>query len=95
MKIVFLASCRRDAHWFNDYYSVVFPSGRAKARENYERSKTFLRHNPYIGHVSDEPGLREFGIGRTPFAFIYRIKSDVIEVVRIWDQRSRKPDKWT
>ena len=95
MNIVFLESCRHDLDWLQNYYSAVFPGGHRRAYEQYERAKTFLRHNPYIGHHLEEAGLREFQISRTQFSFVYRIKDGVIEIVRVWDQRAKRPEKWT
>ena len=95
MKIVFLRSCARDADWFLDYYRDVFPAGSSGAKVNYLRAKVALRYNPFIGHPLEEAGLREYSIARTPFSFIYRVSSNTIEIVRVWDQRADRPAKWT
>ncbi len=94
MKIVFLNSCAADLDWFQEYYRDVFPSGSANAKDQYMRTKAVLRQNPRIGYPLEEFGLREFSIVRTPFSFIYRVTQKSIEVVRVWDQRADRPEKW-
>lgn len=95
MKIVFLRSSLRDIDWFLEYYDEVFPAGRDGAKESYLRAKAALRQHPYIGHPLEEKGKREYAIARTPFSFIYRVSSNTIEIVRVWDQRANRPLKWS
>jgi plasmid stabilization system protein ParE len=72
------------------YYSSVFPQGERKARQQLKVTERLIMENPYIGKLSDD--AREFPILRTPFSIIYYIRADVIEVVRIWDQRRNRDD---
>jgi plasmid stabilization system protein ParE len=92
--VVFLASAKRDLAWFADYYDSVFPQGRRSAALRYLKAKSAIRSNPHIGHPIEVEGLREFRIARTPFAFIYRVTSREIEIVRVWDQRAKRPRSW-
>jgi len=43
-----------------------------------------LGANPHIGKAGYRPGTREWVIGRTPYRLIYRVKDDVLEVLRVW-----------
>jgi plasmid stabilization system protein ParE len=38
--------------------------------------------------VEGFPDVREFPIRRTPFAVLYRVQPDHVEILRIFDQRS-------
>ena len=89
MRLVFLASSIDDLRWFKQYYMNVFPEGRVKANKQFLALQKALKINPYIGHSSDGmEGAREHHILRTPFTFIYRIKQDRIEILRVIDNRS-------
>jgi plasmid stabilization system protein ParE len=95
VKILFLESSARDLNWFFDYYRSIFPAGNDNAKKHYFRAKAALRQNPYIGHPLEDSDLRELPVARTPFSFIYRMRTNTIEVVRVWDQRADRPAKWT
>ena len=95
MRIVFLRSARSDLDWFRDYYSRIFREGGKNAATRYKATKKALAAYPAIGQESDEPGLRELPIPKTPFSIIYRITDSEIQVLRLWDQRSQRPDSWT
>jgi toxin ParE1/3/4 len=52
-----------------------------------------LRDNPYIGRPGEKPNTREWVIGRTPYRLVYRVKEDVIEILRVWhNSRNSLPD---
>ena len=95
MRIVFLRSARSDFDWFRDYYFRIFREGGKSAATRYKTTKKALAEYPAIGRESDEPGLRELPIPKTPFAIIYRITDSEIQVLRLWDQRAQRPDSWT
>ena len=89
MKIIFLSSSSDDLRWFKRYYVSVFPQGRKKADKHYLNALSVLRKNPHIGHPSENfPMAREYDVTRTPFSFIYRVKQDHIEIIRVIDNRS-------
>ena len=90
MKIVYLASARDDLIWLRRYYEEVFPEGYSKAQAQYRANKQLLRENPFIGHKTHHEGVRELSIHRTPFSIIYRVGTDQIEILRIWDERRHR-----
>lgn len=91
MRIKFLESALEDLRWFRLYYESIFPQGLKKAQKQYYSTKGLLKENPHIGHVTDErDGVREFSIPNIPFSFIYRVGEDVIEVLRVWDERQNR-----
>ncbi|MBI2718500.1 MAG: type II toxin-antitoxin system RelE/ParE family toxin [Rhizobiales bacterium] len=94
MKLVYLASCHADITWVQEYYLAVFPEGGKSGWRQIIRMQAFLKSNPHIGHPIDNLGLRKISIPKTPFSFVYRIKGDVIQVVRLWDSRAKRPPKW-
>jgi plasmid stabilization system protein ParE len=88
MRLVYLDSTRPDLTWYRVYYRSVFPAGSRKAAISYLNTIDLLMTNPYIGRSIGQDGLRKLTIQRTPFALFYRVSGDVIEIVRLWDQRA-------
>lgn len=88
MRIVLLASARRDLEWFKSYYEAVFPQGARRAADRYLRTIRMLRDNPNVGHPMEGGQLRALTVLRTPFILMYRIADDQIEIVRVKDGRS-------
>lgn len=89
MDIVFLATAKRDLRWFRSYYVRTFPEGGGKANQEFlgalERLSAFAESGPVSLRIE---GARELRVQRTPFTFIYRIKTTRIEILRVVDERS-------
>lgn len=92
MRITFLQRALEDLKWFRFYYENIFPQGINKAQKQYYFTKALLKDNPYIGHLINENDIREFSIPGIPFSFIYRVESERIAVLRVWDERQDRPD---
>ena len=87
MKIVFLPSAREGLVWFRRYYASVFPEGMQRAKASYMIMLKTLAAHPEAGR---EVGThsRIFPITRTPFAVVYRVRSEQIEVLAVMDMRA-------
>lgn len=94
MRIVFLESAQRDMGWFRQYYRVVFAAGKTNAKSHLKEARELLRAYPHVGKPSDTADLRELQILKTPFALVYRIRGEEIQIVRLWDQRAERPASW-
>ena len=89
MKLVYLKTAIADLRWFKLYYMTVFPEGRVKADQAFLATQRLLKANPYIGPPSDfGETIREHPVPRTPFTFVYRVRGEQIEVLRVVDGRS-------
>lgn len=89
MRIVFLASSKADLRWFKQYYVSRFPQGRKKADAHFLKTLELLSANPFMGQLlEDQPSAREHKIPKTPFSFVYRVSKDVIEILRVLDERA-------
>lgn len=87
MRLVFLESALEDLEWMRYYYEKVFFQGRINAQKQFKQVQSLILDNPNIGHTTHKKGVREFSIPRTPFSYIYRIKPNQIEILRVWDER--------
>jgi plasmid stabilization system protein ParE len=87
MNIVYLKKAIQDLEWMKIYYKNVFPQGIKKAQKHFFSIESLLKNNPYIGHTAEIKDIREISIPGIPFSFIYRIKENRIEILRVWDER--------
>ncbi len=92
MEIVYLDSTVDDLIWLREYYQNVFPQGRKKAQRQIRLVETLPLENPYIGFATHRQDIRGFSIPGIPFSVIYRPEQNVIEVLRIWDERRNRSD---
>ena len=77
-----------DLKWTTKYYGTVFPSGRKGFIRNYKTTKMLISENPYLGHPYESAeGVRVLNVVKTPFALFYRVDENIIQILRIWDQR--------
>jgi plasmid stabilization system protein ParE len=91
MKLVYLQSAAKDLLWMKRYYEAVFPQGKVNAATQFHKVRSAIISNPYIGiEVGFGERIREFYIPKTPFSYLYRIKDNQIEIMRVFDSRSNK-----
>lgn len=88
-RIVYLKAALVDLHWFRHYYEDYFPEGLEQAYISFEKCLRLLAALPRIGRAAGKPPRRRFSIPRAPFTIVYQEKKDVIEILRILDQRSK------
>ena len=88
MKLVYLPSTVSDLEWFRTCYTDVFPNGQKQAQARFIAMEQILRDNPHIGRPTEFKSVRELVMTKTSFSIIYRLTSDRIEVLRIWDNRA-------
>ena len=77
--------------WFRAYYERVFPEGATKAQTSLLRAQALISENPAIGSPVGSRAARKFPVRRTPFTFVYRVRPDHIEILRLLDQRGSAP----
>lgn len=92
--LVFTTTALRDLGWFTKYYEDVFPAGRRNGERQFSATISLLLENPAAGRQSDARKAREFPIGKTPFMIVYKTTKTELQVLRIWDARSKRPESW-
>ena len=53
-----------------------------------------LEQQPALGRPGRVPGTREFVVRTTRYIVPYRVRGDVIEILRIFHTSRRLPEKW-
>ncbi len=77
-----------DLRWFRVYYDDIFPEGLSRANAQIDKILRLLASYPKMGRPAGKSPRRQFSIPNIPFTIVYRDKGDVIEILRILDQRS-------
>lgn len=91
MKVVYLRRALVDLAWFKAYYDAVFPEGAKLGHRKFSKTLDLIAAHPSMGRPLGKKGRREYSIPGIPFSVIYRASPDVIEIVRIWDERGERP----
>jgi plasmid stabilization system protein ParE len=92
MRVVYLRSTASDLKWLRLYYVKVFPDGHKNAIRQLKATEVLLSENPWIGRLYAGDEIRILNLPRTPFAFVYRVKQDRIEIIRVMDQRAHQQE---
>ncbi len=89
MKLVYLGEARKDIAWWRIYYRRTFPQGATTAAKHLKIAEKNLQSNPNLGAKIKGREYRKLSIPRTPFALIYQIKDNCIQVIRLYDMRQQ------
>ena len=92
MRVVYLRSTTPDLKWLRLYCVKVFPEGHKTALSQLKATEALLSDNPLIGRLYAGNEVRILNLPRTPFAFLYRVKEDRIEIIRVIDHRTGRQD---
>ena len=87
LRLVYLRTALHDMSWFRTYYRFSFPEGAKSARNNLQRAEALIAESPLVGRAYDDAGTRYFPILRTPFAFLYVVETDEVQILRVLDNR--------
>lgn len=89
MKLQYLEAARLDISWWRYYYRKTFPQGSNNAYRHLAACERVLKENPRLGIQIEGRDLRKLSIPNTPFAIIYRIRGETLEIIRVYDMRQQ------
>ncbi len=61
-------------------------AAQALAQRVWDAAKNLCEH-PAMGRPGHVQGTREWAVAQTPYLIVYRVKSDAVEILRIWHGR--------
>ena len=53
-----------------------------------------LSTQPALGRPGRVPGTRELIVPQTPYVIPYRVRADVVEILRVFHAARRPPQRW-
>jgi toxin ParE1/3/4 len=92
MRIVWTEPALRDLAAARAYIAWDNPSAAARQMESILAAVETLPRFPESGRPGRRNGTRELVVSHTPFIVPYRIRGDVIELLRVLHGRQRWPD---
>jgi plasmid stabilization system protein ParE len=94
MKTILLVQARMDIRQTVNYLRKENPAVADNLILAIQKSLRLIEKNPNIGRPDPEDGTREWSIPNWPYIIPYRIKSETIEILRVWHTRRDRPETW-
>ncbi len=92
MVVIWLDRARHELLQIRDYIAADNPTAAEQAARRILETAERLRNTPHIGRPGRISGTREFVIARTPFIIVYRVRDQIIEILRVRHASRRWPD---
>ena len=92
MQVVWTAKALRDLAVLRCYISQDKPPAAERQVELILAAVTGLGRLPQSGRPGRRAGTRELVVGQTPYLVPYRVRGDLVEVLRVLHGRQRWPD---
>jgi len=83
LRILWLSDAREDVKDLFLYILENNPAAARRVRKNIYDSVKGLADNPAMGRPGRVFGTRELVIPKTPYILVYRVRNDVVEILRV------------
>lgn len=94
MRVKWLREARRNLEQEADYLAVKNPTAADAMLQTIRTAVRLLAQQPGAGRAGRVPGTRELVIQRYPYLIPYRVRGDVLEVLRVFHTSRKPPEKW-
>ncbi|MBU1664723.1 MAG: type II toxin-antitoxin system RelE/ParE family toxin [Gammaproteobacteria bacterium] len=94
MRVDWLLQARRNLEQEADYLAVKNPAAAHDMLQTIRSAVCLLAQQPGAGRPGRVPGTRELVIQRYPYLIPYRVRGDVLEVLRVFHTSRKPPEKW-
>jgi toxin ParE1/3/4 len=92
MQVVWTARALRDLAALRAYIARERPAAAKRQVERILAAAVRLERFPESGRPGRRPGTRELVVSQTPYLLPYRLRGELIEVLRVLHGRQRWPD---
>ncbi|GAC1676998.1 MAG: hypothetical protein NVS9B2_27800 [Steroidobacteraceae bacterium] len=69
------------------YIAHENPAAAVTVAKRIKEAEHLLQNNPSMGTPAHVPNARTWTVRRTPYVIVYRVRGDVLEIVRCWHGR--------
>jgi toxin ParE1/3/4 len=95
MNIVWSPEAIQDLVSLRAYIGQESPAGAKRiVLRVVEVVENLLPDNPHIGRPGRIPGTRELVIPQTPYIVPYRVRGEVVQILRVYHNARRWPDSF-
>jgi len=77
-----------------EYIAEENPAAAGRVVQRIFRAVDILKKNPAMGRAGRVPGTRELVVGETPYILPYRVRGDVVEILRVFHAARKWPGKF-
>jgi addiction module RelE/StbE family toxin len=94
MRIRWLSTALRNHDHQAKYIADHDPTAARNAVQRIRAAVDQLAEYPSMGRVGRVPLTRELIVGGTPWMIVYRVRADVVEIIRVLHGAQSWPPRW-
>jgi len=94
MKLNWSLAAQRDLKSIRSYIEVRNPVAAMRVADDIARAALRLEMFPQLGRAAHHSNLRLLQIPGLPYLIPYRIDSETIEILAVFDERQDRPPEW-
>jgi plasmid stabilization system protein ParE len=94
MKRRILPRAARDLAEIEAYISEENPEAASDVASRIRRALDLITDRPEIGRLTPTARLREWSIPGLPYIIPYRVRGDMVEVLRVFHTSRQRPPRW-
>jgi addiction module RelE/StbE family toxin len=94
MRVRWLRTALRNLDEEATYIAADDPKAARMVVDRVPNAVTALADDPAIGRPGRVPGTRELVVPKTRYIVPYRVRGEIIEVLRVFHTSRRLPTKW-
>jgi toxin ParE1/3/4 len=94
MKLSWGARAKVKLSEIHDYIAAHNIEAAAQVVMDIVKAARPLPQFPMLGMASDDPDIRLLQVPGRPYLLPYRVVSNEIEILTVFDQRQERPDQW-
>lgn len=92
MRVKWIRRALRDLDEVEAYIARDNPAAAAETVLGIARAVSLLQEQPGIGRAGRVPGTRELVIPDSPYIVPYRVKDNIVQVLRVYHASRQWPD---
>ena len=94
MRLKIIPRANRDIVNIRSYISTESPKEAEAVTARLVASLKLITTRPEIGRPSLDPRIREWSVPGLPYLIPYRVRGDVVEILRVFHTSQQRPSKW-
>jgi len=91
LRVKWIRRALRDLDEVEAYIARDNPAAAAEVALNIARAVSLLQEQPGLGRAGRVPGTRELVIPDSPYIVPYRVKDNIVQVLRVYHASRRWP----
>ena len=94
MRVKWLRAARANLIAVSEYIAHDNPDAAAKTVAAIVKAVATLEHFPALGRPGRISGTRELVVSETPYIVPYRVRGDIVQLIRVFHAARKWPDQF-